>query len=113
LATLLTRPQLEDCGGHSPAMVMRRARPAAEIICRTPRVVAGSRSLFGHLRVATRRPSPLGFLTLLGATLASADTFEARVRFGRFIGMVSGEENTFFLRAFELSFFEAAYLDRT
>src|SRR3984893_14556914 len=41
------------------------------------------------------------FLTLLGATLASADTFEARVRFGRFIGMVSGEENTYFLRAFE------------
>ncbi|HEV3161644.1 MAG TPA: TenA family protein, partial [Xanthobacteraceae bacterium] len=41
------------------------------------------------------------FLTLLGATLASADTFDARVRFGRFIGMVSGEENTFFLRAFE------------
>ena len=41
------------------------------------------------------------FLTLLGTTLASADTFEARVRFGRFIGMVSGEENTFFLRAFE------------
>src|SRR5947207_1504836 len=41
------------------------------------------------------------FLTLLGAALASADTFEARVRFGRFIGMVSGEENTFFLRAFE------------
>ena len=41
------------------------------------------------------------FLTLLGATLTAADTFEARVRFGRFIGMVSGEENTFFLRAFE------------
>src|SRR5437660_2331069 len=41
------------------------------------------------------------FLTLLGAALASADTFEARLRFGRFIGMVSGEENTFFLRAFE------------
>ncbi len=41
------------------------------------------------------------FLTLLGATLASADTFEARVRFGRFIGVVSGEENTFFLGAFE------------
>jgi hypothetical protein len=41
------------------------------------------------------------FLTLLGAALASADTFEARVRFGRFIGMVAGEENTFFLRAFE------------
>src|SRR4030081_2629168 len=41
------------------------------------------------------------FLTLLGAALASADTFEARLRFARFIGMVSGEENTYFLRAFE------------
>jgi len=41
------------------------------------------------------------FLTLLGAALASADSFEARIRFGRFIGMVSGEENTYFLRAFE------------
>src|SRR3981081_461103 len=40
------------------------------------------------------------FLTLLGATLASADTFEARVRFGRFIGMMAGEGNTFFLRRF-------------
>jgi thiaminase (transcriptional activator TenA) len=41
------------------------------------------------------------FVTLLGAALASADTFEARLRFGRFIGMVSGEENTYFLRALE------------
>src|SRR3984893_60507 len=41
------------------------------------------------------------FLTLLGAALASADTFEARLCFGRFIGMVSGEENTYFLRALE------------
>jgi thiaminase (transcriptional activator TenA) len=41
------------------------------------------------------------FLTLLGAALASADAFEAGVRFGRFIGMVAGEENTYFLRAFE------------
>jgi len=41
------------------------------------------------------------FLTLLGAALASADTFEARLRFGRFIGLMSGEENTYFLRAFE------------
>ena len=40
------------------------------------------------------------FLILLGAALASADTFEARLRFGRFIGMVSGDENTYFLRAF-------------
>ena len=41
------------------------------------------------------------FLILLGAALASADTFQARLRFGRFIGMVSAEENTYFLRAFE------------
>jgi thiaminase/transcriptional activator TenA len=41
------------------------------------------------------------FLTLLGAALASADTFAARLRFGRFIGMVSAEEDTFFVRAFE------------
>jgi thiaminase len=33
------------------------------------------------------------FLLLLGAALASADTFEARLRFGRFVGMVSAEEN--------------------
>src|SRR6516165_1868015 len=36
-----------------------------------------------------------------GAVLASADTFEARLRFGRFIATVSSEENTCFLRAFE------------
>src|SRR5271156_2716552 len=41
------------------------------------------------------------FLTLLGAGLATADTFEAKLRFARFIGMVSGEENTYFLRAFK------------
>src|SRR5437899_1756031 len=41
------------------------------------------------------------FLTPLGAALASADTCEAKLRSGRFIGMVSGEENTYFLRAFE------------
>lgn len=41
------------------------------------------------------------FLTLLGAALATADTFDARLRFGRFVGMVSGEENTYFLRAFD------------
>ena len=39
------------------------------------------------------------FLVLLGAALASADTFAARLHFGRFIGMVSAEENTYFLRA--------------
>src|SRR5262249_29068727 len=41
------------------------------------------------------------FLLLLGAVLAGADTFEARLHFGRFIGMASSEENTYFLRAFE------------
>jgi thiaminase/transcriptional activator TenA len=41
------------------------------------------------------------FLTLLGAAIATADTFEARLRLGRFTGVISGEENTYFLRAFE------------
>ncbi|WP_305858964.1 TenA family protein, partial [Klebsiella pneumoniae] len=41
------------------------------------------------------------FLTLLGAAIASADRFEARLRFGRFVGMVSGEENDYFLRSFQ------------
>ena len=40
-------------------------------------------------------------MVLLGAALATADTFEARLRFGGFIGLMSGEENTYFLRAFE------------
>src|ERR1700746_3467259 len=41
------------------------------------------------------------FLTLLSAALASAYTFETKLRFGRFVGIVSSEENTFFLRAFD------------
>ncbi|WP_245264655.1 TenA family protein [Aquamicrobium defluvii] len=41
------------------------------------------------------------FLTLLGAAIAASDSFEARLLLGRFIGMVSGEENTCFLRAFD------------
>jgi thiaminase len=41
------------------------------------------------------------FLILLGAALVTADTFEARLRLGRFIGAVSSEENTYFLRSFE------------
>jgi len=40
------------------------------------------------------------FLTLLGAALAGADNFTAKLRLGRFIGTVSSEENTYFLRAF-------------
>lgn len=41
------------------------------------------------------------FVTLLGAAIAGADSFEARLRFGRFAGMVCSEENDYFLRAFE------------
>ncbi len=41
-----------------------------------------------------------GFLTLLGAAMATADTVAARLRYGRSAGIVSGEENTYFLRAF-------------
>ena len=40
------------------------------------------------------------FVTLLGAAIAGADSFEARLRFGRFAGMVCSEENDYFLRAF-------------
>ena len=40
------------------------------------------------------------FLMLLGAAIASADRFEARLRLGRFAGMISGDENDYFLRAF-------------
>lgn len=41
------------------------------------------------------------FLTLLGAAIASADRFESRLRLGRFAGMVSSDENSYFLRAFD------------
>ncbi|RPD83623.1 TenA family protein [Luteimonas sp. 100069] len=41
------------------------------------------------------------FLVLLGAAIASSDRFESRLTLGRFTGMVSGEENTYFLRAFD------------
>lgn len=41
------------------------------------------------------------FLILLGAAIATSDSFEARLRFGQFIGMVSGEENTYFIRSFD------------
>lgn len=41
------------------------------------------------------------FLTLLGAALSYADRFEARISLGRFIGMISGDENDYFLRSFK------------
>ena len=40
------------------------------------------------------------FLGLLGAAMASADRLSSRLRLGRFVGMVAGEENTYFERAF-------------
>lgn len=41
------------------------------------------------------------FLTLIGSAIASADSTLARLRFGRFAGMVSSDENTYFLRGFD------------
>lgn len=41
------------------------------------------------------------FLALLGAAIATSDDFAARLHLGRFVGVVCGEENTYFLRAFE------------
>lgn len=53
------------------------------------------------------------FLTLLGATLSYADTFEARITLGRFIGLISGDENDYFMRAFqELGVSEAERRDQ-
>ncbi|SMO56652.1 TenA family protein [Paracoccus laeviglucosivorans] len=40
------------------------------------------------------------FLTLLGGAIASSDRFTSRLRFGQFAGMVSGDENDYFLRSF-------------
>lgn len=40
------------------------------------------------------------FVTLVGAAVASADEFESRLRFGRFLGMVCSAENDYFLRSF-------------
>lgn len=40
------------------------------------------------------------FLTLLGAALTHSDIFEARITLGRFIGMISSDENDYFLRSF-------------
>lgn len=42
------------------------------------------------------------FLILLGAAVSSADRFESRVVLGRFIGMISGDENDYFLRSFSV-----------
>ncbi len=41
------------------------------------------------------------FLGLLGAGVATTDDEAARIRLAQFIGEVAGDENTYFLRAFE------------
>jgi len=41
------------------------------------------------------------FVALLGAAIASADGFPARVRLAQFAAMVTSEENTYFLRSFD------------
>lgn len=40
------------------------------------------------------------FLGLLGAAVNYADKFESRIVLGRFIGMISSDENDYFLRSF-------------
>lgn len=40
------------------------------------------------------------FLSLLGGVLVNCDTMEAKLTFGRFIGMISNDENSYFERAF-------------
>lgn len=52
------------------------------------------------------------FVTLLGSAIATADTFEARLRFGRFAGIICSEENTYFLRSFEALNISEALRDR-
>lgn len=41
------------------------------------------------------------FLRLLGAAVNYADLFESRITIGRFIGMISSDENNYFLRSFK------------
>lgn len=41
------------------------------------------------------------FLVLLGASVSTADALEPRLRFAQFIGEIAGDENTYFLDAFE------------
>lgn len=41
------------------------------------------------------------FLGLLGAAISYADKFESRIILGRFIGMISSDENDYFLRSFK------------
>lgn len=51
------------------------------------------------------------FLALLGGAVSTADSFAARLRLSQFIGEVAGDENTYFLRAFDA--LEVTERDRT
>ena len=42
------------------------------------------------------------FVALLGAAIASADQYAARVRLSQFAAMITSDENTYFLRCFDL-----------
>lgn len=42
-----------------------------------------------------------GFVALLGMAIATADRFESRIRFAQFAAMITSDENTYFLRAFD------------
>lgn len=41
------------------------------------------------------------FVALLGAAIASADSYAARLRLSRFLAMITSDENTYFQRAFD------------
>lgn len=41
------------------------------------------------------------FVALIGAAIATADRFESRARFSQFAAMITSDENTYFLRAFD------------
>jgi thiaminase/transcriptional activator TenA len=42
-----------------------------------------------------------GFVALLGMAIATADHFDSRIRFTQFAAMITSDENTYFLRAFD------------
>ncbi len=42
-----------------------------------------------------------GFVALLGMAIATADHFAPRVRFAQFAAMITSDENTYFIRAFD------------
>ena len=41
------------------------------------------------------------FVALIGTAIATADRFDSRVRFAQFAAMITSDENTYFLRAFD------------